>query len=102
MAETTALGAAIAAGCAEGIKIWDLNKVQPTPSDEFHPLVSDNGKREGNWRFDLRYSVVCRLHNDGLYVTERDVRYYKWKMAVSKSLDWEIRSELTTNNCAGN
>lgn len=43
MTETTALGAAIAAGCAEGIKIWDLNKVQPTPSDTFHPLISTNG-----------------------------------------------------------
>ncbi|XP_065199681.1 glycerol kinase 3-like [Planococcus citri] len=72
MTETTALGAAIAAGCAEGIKIWDLNKVQPTPSDTFHPLISIN---------------------------ERDTRYYKWKMAVSKSLDWEIRSEIKTKNC---
>ena len=43
MTETTALGAAIAAGCAEGIKIWDLNKVQPTPSDTFHPLISTSG-----------------------------------------------------------
>lgn len=44
MAETTALGAAIAAGMADGIKVWDINRVQPTPNDVFHPLISENGK----------------------------------------------------------
>lgn len=43
MTETTALGAAIAAGSAEGIKVWDVDKVQPSPSDVFHPLISKNG-----------------------------------------------------------
>ncbi|XKL68108.1 hypothetical protein PGB90_003599 [Kerria lacca] len=71
MTETTALGAAIAAGSAEGIKVWDVDKVQPSPSDVFHPLISKN---------------------------ERDLKYYKWKMAVNKSLDWEIDSRLKTNN----
>lgn len=44
MAETTALGAAIAAGMADGIKVWDVNCVQPAPNDVFHPLISENGK----------------------------------------------------------
>ncbi len=44
MTETTALGAAIAAGCADGINVWDINKVQPAPSDVFQPLMSEKGK----------------------------------------------------------
>ncbi|KAK7602320.1 hypothetical protein V9T40_007909 [Parthenolecanium corni] len=72
MAETTALGAAIAAGMADGIKVWDINRVQPTPNDVFHPLISEN---------------------------ERSIKYFKWKMAVNKSLDWEINSHVITKNC---
>lgn len=29
------------------------------------------------------------------------MKYYKWKMAVSKSLDWEINSHVITKNCIG-
>lgn len=43
MTETTALGAAIAAGCAEGIEVWDLNRVQPMPNDTFTPLIRKHG-----------------------------------------------------------
>lgn len=43
MAETTALGAAMAAGFAEGIKVWDLDHLQPTPNDTFTPVITDEG-----------------------------------------------------------
>ncbi|KAL1124512.1 hypothetical protein AAG570_001138, partial [Ranatra chinensis] len=43
MTETTALGAAMAAGSAQGIDVWDLKNVQPVPSDIFLPSISDNG-----------------------------------------------------------
>lgn len=43
MAETTALGAAMAAGFAEGIKVWDLEQLQPTPNDTFNPVITDEG-----------------------------------------------------------
>lgn len=63
MAETTALGAAMAAGSAEGIEVWDLDNIQPVPCDIFHPSITDD---------------------------ERDARYSKWKMAVERSFGWEI------------
>lgn len=44
MAETTALGAAMAAGSAEGIEVWDLNNIQPVPCDIFNPLITEDGK----------------------------------------------------------
>jgi len=50
MAETTALGAAMAAGSAEGIEVWDLNNIQPVPCDIFNPLIKEDGK-----------GYVCRL-----------------------------------------
>jgi glycerol kinase len=62
MAETTALGAAMAAGSAEGIEVWDLNNIQPVPCDIFNPLIKED---------------------------DRDARYSKWKMAVERSFGWE-------------
>lgn len=43
MTEATALGAAVAAGCAAGIEVWDINKHQQVPSDTFIPSISEDG-----------------------------------------------------------
>lgn len=43
MCETTALGAAIAAGRAEGIRKWDVRSNMAVPSDTFFPSITDNG-----------------------------------------------------------
>ncbi|XP_046400391.1 glycerol kinase-like [Ischnura elegans] len=64
LAEVTSLGAAIAAGSAEGINVWsieDFKKHQGSASEMFVPAISTD---------------------------ERDVRYNKWKMAVERSLGW--------------
>lgn len=42
MTETTALGAAMAAGSAAGIDVWDLTCMQPVPSDTFLPSLSED------------------------------------------------------------
>lgn len=42
MAETTSLGAAMAAGNAKGVKVWDLDNVQPVPSDVFIPSITED------------------------------------------------------------
>jgi glycerol kinase len=49
MAETTALGAAMAAGSAEGIGVWDLQRENPDSviSDAFQPSISEDGKKSG-------------------------------------------------------
>ncbi|KAK9701777.1 FGGY family of carbohydrate kinase [Popillia japonica] len=61
MAETTSLGAAIAAGNAKGVEVWDLDNVQAVPSDCFVPSITED---------------------------QRDIRYSRWKMAIARSLDW--------------
>lgn len=44
MCEITALGVAIAAGCAKGINVWDITVGSAVPNDTFHPSISENGK----------------------------------------------------------
>ncbi|XP_059484029.1 glycerol kinase-like [Neocloeon triangulifer] len=70
MAETTALGAAMAAGAAEGIGVWDLERECPESviSDTFHPSITED---------------------------ERDIRYAKWKMAIERSLGWHQEQPKT-------
>lgn len=43
MAETTALGAAMAAGYAKGIKVWDISNKHNNISDTFYPVITDEG-----------------------------------------------------------
>lgn len=43
MCETTALGVAIAAGSAEGIRKWDVKIDTAVPSDIFLPSITENG-----------------------------------------------------------
>ncbi|XP_015599530.1 glycerol kinase isoform X2 [Cephus cinctus] len=63
MPDITALGAAMAAGNAEGIGVWEIEgeEVETVPSDTFLPTTTPE---------------------------ERDARYKKWKMAVQRSLGW--------------
>lgn len=44
MAETTALGAAMAAGNAKGIEVWNLDSIVDVPSDTFLPAISEDRK----------------------------------------------------------
>lgn len=63
MAETTALGAAMMAGYAVGV--WDLERVEvPMETVLIKPKIDEN---------------------------ERDMRYSKWKMAIERSLGWDIK-----------
>ncbi|XP_033210866.1 glycerol kinase [Belonocnema kinseyi] len=63
MPDITALGAAKAAGHAEGIDVWELEGegVETVAMDTFLPTTTPE---------------------------ERDARYKKWKMAVQRSLGW--------------
>lgn len=75
MPDITALGAAMAAGNAEGIGVWELEGAEPVETvakDTFLPTTTTE---------------------------ERDTRYKKWKMAVERSLGWvEIKkSEQMTD-----
>ncbi|XP_068207343.1 glycerol kinase-like [Palaemon carinicauda] len=63
MTETTALGAAMAAGAAEGIAVWDLTKLTPLTTDDFVPTILPE---------------------------EREDRYKRWCMAVERCMGWEL------------
>ncbi|KAK9510060.1 hypothetical protein O3M35_004927 [Rhynocoris fuscipes] len=66
MAETTALGAAMAAGSAKGIEVWNLTDDHFVPVDKFLPTISED---------------------------ERDYYYSRWKMAIERSLGWSLTDE---------
>uniref|UniRef100_A0A8C3FJ34 glycerol kinase n=1 Tax=Chrysemys picta bellii TaxID=8478 RepID=A0A8C3FJ34_CHRPI len=65
MPETTALGAAMAAGAAEGVGVWSLNPGDLTAVtwERFEPQINPE---------------------------ESEYRYARWKKAVMKSMGWEI------------
>ncbi|XP_076292299.1 glycerol kinase 3 isoform X2 [Lasioglossum baleicum] len=70
MCETTALGVAIAAGSAEGIRKWDVKGDAAVPSDIFLPSITEN---------------------------ERDILYVQWKKAIDRSLGWEPMTNINDN-----
>lgn len=61
MAETTALGAAIAAGGALGVEVWDLDNVQSVPSDTFSPTITQDRKYNILQGFILFYHVSLEI-----------------------------------------
>jgi len=73
MTETTALGAAMAAGNAEGVGVWNLEKLDLSmiTMDRFTPKIADE---------------------------DRDARYTRWLDAVKRTLGWEIVGEENTFN----
>ncbi|XP_077338698.1 glycerol kinase isoform X2 [Lithobates pipiens] len=73
MPETTALGAAMAAGAAEGVGVWSLN-----PSD--------------------LTAVTCERFEPQINPEESEYRYARWKKAVKKSMDWESSEPATNEN----
>ncbi|KAK5640490.1 hypothetical protein RI129_011301 [Pyrocoelia pectoralis] len=61
MAESTALGAAMAAGAAVGQ--WNLKEHTDMPIQEWKPAIGDD---------------------------ERDIKYSRWKMAVDRAMGWDV------------
>ncbi|CAG9855577.1 unnamed protein product [Phyllotreta striolata] len=61
LTETTSFGAAVAAGIAKGIAVWELDKILPVPCDTFNPLISED---------------------------VRNMKYSKWKMGIERSIGW--------------
>uniref|UniRef100_A0A673J0I7 glycerol kinase n=1 Tax=Sinocyclocheilus rhinocerous TaxID=307959 RepID=A0A673J0I7_9TELE len=64
MPETTALGAAMAAGAAEGVSVWSLTPEDLTEvtSEKFEPQINPE---------------------------ESELRYARWKKAVQRAMNWE-------------
>ena len=72
MTETTALGAAMAAGAAEGIGVWNLDDkdLAEKSADTFRPTIESD---------------------------ERDRRFSRWKQAIQRAMNWEP-SHLSEQN----
>ena len=53
MTETTALGAAMAAGGAEGVAVWNLHEddAHPITCDVFQPTISQTGQYFNSFLF---------------------------------------------------
>lgn len=51
MFEATALGAAMAAGSAEGVDVWDLNNMHSVPSDTYLPTISEDGQLNRRFKY---------------------------------------------------
>nr|XP_033804673.1 glycerol kinase isoform X5 [Geotrypetes seraphini] len=73
MPETTALGAAMAAGSAEGVGVWSLNPGDLT-------------------------AVTCERFEPQINPEESEFRYARWKKAVMKSMGWETSEPLSNGN----
>ncbi|KAJ8246751.1 hypothetical protein GJAV_G00255000 [Gymnothorax javanicus] len=73
MPETTALGAAMAAGAAEGVGVWNLEAANfaAVNSERFEPQINHE---------------------------ESESRYARWKKAVTKSMNWETTETVSTGN----
>ncbi|KAF7689575.1 glycerol kinase isoform X2 [Silurus meridionalis] len=73
MPETTALGAAMAAGAAEGVRVWSLNPEDLTEvtSEKFEPQINPE---------------------------ESEFRYARWKKAVRRSMNWETTEPVNNGN----
>uniref|UniRef100_A0A9J8D3G0 glycerol kinase n=1 Tax=Cyprinus carpio carpio TaxID=630221 RepID=A0A9J8D3G0_CYPCA len=75
MPETTALGAAMAAGAAEGVSVWSLNPEDLTEvtSEKFEPQINPE---------------------------ESELRYARWKKAVQRAMNWETTEPVNNGNGA--
>lgn len=73
MPETTALGAAMAAGSAEGVSVWSLRPedLSEVTSEKFEPQINPE---------------------------ESEFRYARWKKAVQKAMNWETTEPVSTGN----
>ncbi|XP_071774384.1 glycerol kinase-like isoform X1 [Centroberyx gerrardi] len=76
MSETTALGAAMAAGAAEGVEVWSLSPGQlpDVTSETYQPQINTD---------------------------ESEFRFARWKKAVQKAMNWETTEPCCNANGLG-
>lgn len=64
MPETTALGAAMAAGSAEGVSVWSLNleDLSEVTSEKFEPQINPEGTTEP-LHVQLQFTITATSHS---------------------------------------
>ena len=102
MPETTALGAAMAAGAAEGVSVWSLNPedLSEVTSEKFEPQINPEGATiPRDPREASQCPVVFSNGTSSLCLcAESEFRYARWKKAVEKSMNWETTQPVVNGN----
>lgn len=103
MPETTALGAAMAAGAAEGVSVWSLNPedLSEVTSEKFEPQINPEGMTQVSLHTHRASSQTSRSPESlfpRMCLAESEFRYARWKKAVQRSMNWET----TEPACNGN
>ncbi|KAK3568773.1 hypothetical protein QTP86_017433, partial [Hemibagrus guttatus] len=95
MSETTALGAAMAAGAAEGVNVWKINPEDMTcvTSEKYQPQIKPEDFT-GIMSSSL-LSTRCWSVSVGI---KSEFRYARWKKAVQKAMNWETMDPLPNEN----
>lgn len=58
MPETTALGAAAAAGAAKGVEVWNLEAMKEAPGEEYLPSIPMDGKFYSHSNLVINFSLL--------------------------------------------
>lgn len=96
MPETTALGAAMAAGAAEGVNVWYMSAalLADSTSTTYQPQINPEGEdggteRGGGWSHLAAGEVLSTNCLSAPSSTESESRFGRWKKAVQRSMNWE-------------
>lgn len=100
MPETTALGAAMAAGAAEGVSVWSLSPedLSEVTSEKFEPQINTEGAPAA--ALHVRHTICAAAVTLKLFCVsaESEFRYARWKKAVQKSMSWETTEPVCNGN----
>lgn len=80
MQESTGFGAAVAAGMAKGIEVWNT-KSSDEGESSFDPLIGDDGNE--------LFEIIKRIRSEYelvyfFFIQERRSRYEEWKIAINR------------------
>jgi glycerol kinase len=73
MTETTALGAAMVAGMAEGVNVWNTDCISKVTCDLFTPAITEDGKSYlASTHYFVQSNIVfsCNLQRETYVITD--------------------------------
>ncbi|XP_069746259.1 glycerol kinase 3 isoform X3 [Narcine bancroftii] len=106
MTETTALGAAMAAGAADGVEVWNLFDDSPPLAgwETFEPQIEmeESNKRFSRWKLAVQKSMGWETHSDDMSwyhtqtfdsILEREMSCQKWSYTLVPKTDRQRKKE---------
>ena len=97
MPETTALGAAVVAGAADGVNVWTVEKadVTKTTTDTFTPTTSDKGERRSLTLFDQCCCLQAGIDLTAMDVVVKFLLYLQREMLGLLDGSWQCKGLCT-------